>query len=334
MKCDVCKTDMSVVLNDALLGYFEGRSFSVYKCLFCNTNFVRQNEKGGFRNLYEYLYLEEESAGYDRYHRYAQEIRGSRLRPLQYLADQERTYIPINLYLDQKKKSLDILEVGCGVGYLTYAMSMDGNRVKGIDISKAAVKKARELFPGINVDVSSTNKESKKKKRYDLVVACEVIEHVENPKAFFDQCMKVLKTGGELLITTPNRSYYCAEAVWDTELPPLHRFWFTHWSFLCMKVGHKGSELERVEFDPKHIKRENILFDYWNTRKPRKHKHYVLKGGEKNQEVHKKSAFRSLLRKVFIKNDLVRTACNRLAYFIHPHYKSLYLIIKKGEKRK
>lgn len=46
------------------------------------------------------------------------------------------------------------------------------------------------------------------KNYYDGVVASEVIEHVINPELFMKSCIKALKPGGKLFITTPNRTWY------------------------------------------------------------------------------------------------------------------------------
>lgn len=39
---------------------------------------------------------------------------------------------------------------------------------------------------------------------YDLIMAVELIEHLENPRHFLRECRTILKPGGALLITTPN----------------------------------------------------------------------------------------------------------------------------------
>lgn len=41
---------------------------------------------------------------------------------------------------------------------------------------------------------------------YDAVVASEIIEHVDNKEIFIQACVKAVKPGGKIFITTPNRT--------------------------------------------------------------------------------------------------------------------------------
>lgn len=44
--------------------------------------------------------------------------------------------------------------------------------------------------------------------RFDLIVACEIIEHVAHSIAFLEQCRRFLVPGGRALVTTPNGEYF------------------------------------------------------------------------------------------------------------------------------
>jgi 2-polyprenyl-3-methyl-5-hydroxy-6-metoxy-1,4-benzoquinol methylase len=39
---------------------------------------------------------------------------------------------------------------------------------------------------------------------FNFVISSEVIEHLENPRAFFRECSRIIKSGGVLILTTPN----------------------------------------------------------------------------------------------------------------------------------
>jgi polyprenyldihydroxybenzoate methyltransferase / 3-demethylubiquinol 3-O-methyltransferase len=43
--------------------------------------------------------------------------------------------------------------------------------------------------------------------KYDAIVASEVIEHVEDKEAFLESCVKALKPGGSIFVTTLNRTW-------------------------------------------------------------------------------------------------------------------------------
>jgi 2-polyprenyl-3-methyl-5-hydroxy-6-metoxy-1,4-benzoquinol methylase len=51
---------------------------------------------------------------------------------------------------------------------------------------------------------------------FDVIVAIELIEHLKKQRAFIDEVRRTLKTGGFILITTPNRLYSrIFRIVWD-----------------------------------------------------------------------------------------------------------------------
>ncbi|MGZ9167101.1 MAG: methyltransferase domain-containing protein [Anaerolineales bacterium] len=51
-------------------------------------------------------------------------------------------------------------------------------------------------------------------RRYDLVCAIEIIEHVENPAGFMRSCAEVLAPGGHLIVSTPNIESSAARLQW------------------------------------------------------------------------------------------------------------------------
>lgn len=51
-------------------------------------------------------------------------------------------------------------------------------------------------------------------RRYDLVCAIEIIEHVENPAGFLRSCAEVLAPGGSLIVSTPNIESSAARLQW------------------------------------------------------------------------------------------------------------------------
>ncbi|XP_015188000.1 PREDICTED: ubiquinone biosynthesis O-methyltransferase, mitochondrial [Polistes dominula] len=111
-------------------------------------------------------------------------------------------------------KGTKIVDVGCGGGILSEPLARIGAEVTGIDTSAQLIDIAKkhalldsDLLGRLNyvqTDIETFEKENKEK--YEAVVASEVIEHVNDPQLFLKCCSAIVKPGGSLFITTPNRT--------------------------------------------------------------------------------------------------------------------------------
>jgi phosphatidylethanolamine/phosphatidyl-N-methylethanolamine N-methyltransferase len=98
-----------------------------------------------------------------------------------------------------------ILEVGVGTGISLPGYS-SRNRITGIDLSEAMLRKAQRRV----ADLSLTNVEklevmdaehlSFPDASFDVVVAHHVISTVPNPEAALDECARILRPGGEMIL--------------------------------------------------------------------------------------------------------------------------------------
>jgi len=104
--------------------------------------------------------------------------------------------------LAQTGRPASILEVGCGEGHVTarLARRFPGANVLGTDVAKSIVDVAHVEHPELRFEVCSVY-DVEKLGRWDLVVACEVLEHLEDPaRALAALCA----TGpAHVLITVP-----------------------------------------------------------------------------------------------------------------------------------
>lgn len=119
----------------------------------------------------------------------------------------KKEYDPILRWIKQyigklvkEKKSLSILDVGCGDGYWTELFCVKSNKVTGMDIIRS--------FRG-NVHFEFVKGNAKKMPfadfSFDLITSFDVIEHLKADKEFLREAKRVLKNKGELVIGTPNR---------------------------------------------------------------------------------------------------------------------------------
>lgn len=104
-----------------------------------------------------------------------------------------------------------ILDVGCGGGILTEALSRFSHFVTGIDQSAKALDVAREHARSLpqppTYEFSSVEDFAKKHAgTFDIITCMELLEHVPSPPALLQACSTLLKPEGHLIVSTLNRT--------------------------------------------------------------------------------------------------------------------------------
>ena len=103
-----------------------------------------------------------------------------------------------------------VLDAGCGAGYGSAELAQSAERVTGVDIAPEAVEFARAHYerPNLTFEQASCTELPFDDGSFDLVVAFEVIEHLEDWKGFLREVRRVLAPAGQLIVSTPNKLYY------------------------------------------------------------------------------------------------------------------------------
>ena len=113
-------------------------------------------------------------------------------------------------------EGIECIDIGCGGGILSERLSRLGARVTGIDASEGSINVAKEhsLKSRLEIDykclTTSELLRSKKDKflnKFDIVIASEVIEHVNERKIFLSDISKLSRSGGLIVFTTINKSF-------------------------------------------------------------------------------------------------------------------------------
>ncbi len=111
--------------------------------------------------------------------------------------------------------SMEILDVGCGRGELSYALSQSEAQVTGIDYSLSAIQIAKATY--LNSTVSNLKfiqddfLSHKFNKKFDRIIAADFVEHIEEEKLelMIKKIKDILKDDGLFIIHTfPNKLYY------------------------------------------------------------------------------------------------------------------------------
>lgn len=105
-------------------------------------------------------------------------------------------------YLSQKKKPLNILDVGCGNGFFTNLMQAQGQNVMGLDVNFIELRQAAEAFGASKItwvyaDIFSDNLPENK---FDVITFCSSFQYFENPGQLLKRCKALLNTAGEIHI--------------------------------------------------------------------------------------------------------------------------------------
>lgn len=104
-------------------------------------------------------------------------------------------------------KGKTVLDVGCGNAYGTVLMAEDAAEINGLDYDSGTISSNRERYK------DKTNLRFHQAEipplpfgdaSFDVVTAFQFIEHIHRRKEFIAECLRVLKPGGEVIITTPN----------------------------------------------------------------------------------------------------------------------------------
>jgi len=131
----------------------------------------------------------------------------SEFAPLHAINPLRTEYINLHSPVAGKK----VLDVGCGGGLISEAMSAFGAEVTGIDMGEAplAVAKLHLLESGESVEyikITAEELAEQRPEQYDVVTCLEMLEHVPGPSLVIEACAKMVKPGGDVYFSTINRN--------------------------------------------------------------------------------------------------------------------------------
>lgn len=95
-----------------------------------------------------------------------------------------------------------VLDLGCGNGVST--ANIGGKYVVGLDLSRAQLIRAKKNFPNCDFVVGDARHLPFKNGTFDMIVAINMLHHIQDPENVLADCYRVLKRGGVLLTVDPN----------------------------------------------------------------------------------------------------------------------------------
>ncbi len=121
-----------------------------------------------------------------------------------------------------------LFDIGCGVGNFMAAARAKGFDVTGIDWDTKAIQMGKDvlgletIFPFSIEEYAERNAGDK----FDVVSFFEVLEHQDDPVWFLSQVRQLVKPGGYIALSVPNRNRF-QKGLDTTDLPPNH---LTRWN--------------------------------------------------------------------------------------------------------
>jgi len=162
------------------------------------------------------------------------EFTGERVVPGQVNDDLWSEHLARYVFARQYASGRKVLDAGCGTGYGSAELASVAAGVVGVDIASDAIDYAQSHFlqPGIHFALSSASSMPFASHTFDLVVAFEVIEHLTDQRTFLQECARVLKRDGLLIVSSPNGLYY-TESRAKTGPNPFHTHEFEAGEFVA-----------------------------------------------------------------------------------------------------
>jgi 2-polyprenyl-3-methyl-5-hydroxy-6-metoxy-1,4-benzoquinol methylase len=114
-----------------------------------------------------------------------------------------------NLYdIVSSIKVENVLDVGCGEGFvINYLKARDVNlKFEGVDINEKAINMARQMNPGVNFKIENIYDLQYEDNSFDLVMAIELLEHLQSPEKALLEIKKVSKKF--CIFSVPREPYF------------------------------------------------------------------------------------------------------------------------------
>ncbi|MCX6596550.1 MAG: methyltransferase domain-containing protein [Acidobacteria bacterium] len=149
------------------------------------------------------------------------EFTGERVIPGQVPPDLWNEHYGRYLFAARLARGKRVIDLGCGSGYGSDELAHTATSVTALDIDPEAIAYAQHHFQRDNLSYLSASCEDVPLAdgSADLVIAFELIEHLQQPDRLLAEAKRLLAPGGQFIVSTPNRTYYATSR---TEPNPYH----------------------------------------------------------------------------------------------------------------
>ena len=157
-----------------------------------------------------------------------------------------------------------ILDAGCGAGYGANILAKSGaKKVYGIDIVAESIQycQSKYLLKNLIFKRADLTNLDFPNNYFDLVSMFETIEHVKNYSKAIDEIYRVLKPGGLLILSTPNKAVYSPGT-----FKPFYPFHFYEFYLEDLKKMLADFEVQKIL--GQYVRgRKLLLYSRWNPKR-------------------------------------------------------------------
>lgn len=216
----------SEIFNDTICNVFmklaHGRRSSVLKHLLRNSDIVELQEKlysgcnsdsiedaiyEEYKECYKFFRDNDFKDHYNKYYEY-EKNRGVNYGPEN--LDGNNRFEYVSSFIGNHPAGSVVLDYGCAHGHYTINLAKRFPAIKfiGVDIAESNITKAKKWAEEDKIEncefhVCEAKELSKHIDDVDIVLICEVLEHVGDPNLLLDSVLSIGKSGASVLITTP-----------------------------------------------------------------------------------------------------------------------------------
>ncbi len=151
-----------------------------------------------------------------------------------------------------------VLDIGCGVGTISFYLASKGKYITGLDVSRKAIDACRKSAKYLKLtNITSfkvedfSNKKIRLSQNFDAVIMLEVIEHLKDDKKALLQIFNLLSRKGILILSTPSDNAPLKRMglleKFDKRVGHVRRYNIEELTRLCQSVGFKLIHIEETE---------------------------------------------------------------------------------------
>ncbi len=197
------------------------------------------------------------------------EFTGERVIPGQTDPDLFNEHVARYRFAESLASGQRVLDLGCGVAYGSALLAPKAEQVYALDSSFDALASGRASHSNLRFVQGDGAALPLLDNSIDIVVAFEVIEHLERWAEMLAEAARVLKTDGQLLVSTPNRVYYHASRSAPNPFH-VHEFDFAEFEAALKKEFRSvriffENHTNAITFAPKNVQGVRTLLEDSNS---------------------------------------------------------------------